>query len=241
MYKEDLLWVWRERGASIIRTNRDPSAPPTTSNNIHSQTWAWPQTTVAGAETLYIYMKMIWMSIIIRWVGCLKTFSMITNYKSKTERILIAAASCCCCWFFLPPRVVSVWGCILIMTTRQSRRCWNTVHMYEVDLLWVWTGWVPTINGNLQHIANQETLLLPVKPRIYQCRGCWIIMTCSHCSRWWIALYMYEEDLIWVWRECGASIIRTNRDPPATPTISTLRSQRADIRVWQHSYYLQPL
>ena len=28
---------------------------------------------------------------------------------------------------------------------------------------------------------------------------------------------MYKEDLLWVWREWGASIRRTNRDPPPTP------------------------
>jgi hypothetical protein len=65
-----------------------------------------------------------------------------------------------------------------------------------------------------------------------------ILMTCSCCSRCWIALYMYEEDLLWVWSEWGASIIRTNRDPPPTPRRSTLRSQRADIRVWWQPYDL---
>ena len=29
-----------------------------------------------------------------------------------------------------------------------------------------------------------------------------------------------------------------NRDPPPIPTTSTLRSQRADIRVWWHPYDL---
>ena len=63
-----------------------------------------------------------------------------------------------------------------------------------------------------------------------------ILMTCSRCSRCWIELYMYEEDLLWVWREWGASIKRTIRYPPPIPTASTLslRSQRASIRLGFH-------
>ena len=38
-------------------------------------------------------------------------------------------------------------------------------------------------------------------------------------------IYMYKQDLLWVWREWGTSIIRTNRDPPPTPRRSTHRSQ----------------
>ena len=34
---------------------------------------------------------------------------------------------------------------------------------------------------------------------------------------------MYKVDLLWVWRVWGVSVIRSNRDPPATPTTSTLR------------------
>jgi hypothetical protein len=113
----------------------------------------WPQTTVASAETLYIYIWR-WSGMSIRWVGCLKTFNMINDYKSKTERILDTAA--CCCWFFLPPRVDIVWGCIL-MTTSQSRMRWNTVYMYEVDLLYEYeVGGFPQSYGNLQHIASEK-------------------------------------------------------------------------------------
>ena len=35
--------------------------------------------------------------------------------------------------------------------------------------------------------------------------GC-ILMTSSHCSRCWIALYMYKEDLLWVWSVWGVDI-----------------------------------
>jgi len=42
--------------------------------------------------------------------------------------------------------------------------------------------------------------------------------------------YEYELD-------GGTSIISTNSDPPLIPTTSTLRSQRAYIRVWWHPPY----
>ena len=35
-------------------------------------------------------------------------------------------------------------------------------------------------------------------------------MTCTHSSRCWIELYMYKEDLLWVWRGWGVLIISTN-------------------------------
>ena len=52
-----------------------------------------------------------------------------------------------------------------------------------------------------------------------------------HCSRCWMTLYMYEEDLLWVWMVWGVSIMRINRDPPPTQRRSTLRSQRADTDI----------
>ena len=37
-------------------------------------------------------------------------------------------------------------------------------------------------------------------------------MTCSHCRRFWIALYMYKEDLLWVWiRGSEGSILSSFR------------------------------
>ena len=34
---------------------------------------------------------------------------------------------------------ISMWVCIH-MTVIHSRKCWNTLYMYEVDLIWVWSG-----------------------------------------------------------------------------------------------------
>jgi len=48
----------------------------------------------------------------------------------------------------------------------------------------------------------------------------------SHSSRRWIALNMYEEDLLWVWSGSGTSIKRTNRDPPPTSYTNNIHSQQ---------------
>ena len=43
-------------------------------------------------------------------------------------------------------------------------------------------------------------------------------------------IYMYKQDLLWVWREWGTSIIRTNRDPPPTPRRST--QSHSQVSTW---------
>ena len=35
---------------------------------------------------------------------------------------------------------ISGWGCIL-MTPSHGRRCSNALYVYELDLIWVWSGW----------------------------------------------------------------------------------------------------
>jgi hypothetical protein len=66
---------------------------------------------------------------------------------------------------------ISGWGYIL-MTCRQSSRCWNTSYMYEADLLRVWSEWgASIITYSMIQVRNQENLLLPhltVRPSIYQ-------------------------------------------------------------------------
>ncbi len=37
------------------------------------------------------------------------------------------------------------------------------------------------------------------------------LMSTSHCWRCWNTLYIYKEDLLWVWTGWGVSIISTNR------------------------------
>ena len=52
----------------------------------------------------------------------------------------------------------------------------------------------------------------------------YILMTCSHCWRWWNTSYIYKEDLLWVWPGCGVSIISTNRGSSFYTKHFTLRS-----------------
>ena len=125
--------------------------------------------------------------------------------------------------------VASLWP----LATMLGYRLWNTLYMFKIDPLWVWS-----VCG-LSIIQPTATVTLSPAPtglreQISGC-GC-ILMTGSHCSRCWNTLYIYKEDLLWVWSVWGTSIKRTNRDPPPIPTTSTLRSQRADIRVWLHPY-----
>ena len=127
----------------------------------------------------------------------------------------------------------------ILMTCIPCRRCWIALYMYKEDLLWVWMEWGAWIIGTNRYpppIPTTSTL----RSQIANIRCGGILMTCSHCRRCWIALYMYKEDLLWVWMEWGAWIIRTNRYTPPIPTTSTLRSQSqiANIRVWQHTYDL---
>ena len=127
---------------------------------------------------------------------------------SKTNRI-----SYCC--FTTLREQISGWGCIL-MTNSHSSRGWNTLYMYEIDMLWVWRGWgVPIILQQRKPMSKTN--------RISYCRfntlseqisgwGC-ILMTNSHSSRCWNTLYMYEIDLLWVSRGWGVPIILQQRKP----------------------------
>ena len=96
------------------------------------------------------------------------------------------------------------------MTTSHSRRCWNTIYMYDVDLTWVWSGW-GVQNHNLQHITSKKQIESPttttetVRPIIHQVgvASSWPLSTVEAAE----TLYMYDEDLLWVWSGWGAPII----------------------------------
>jgi hypothetical protein len=137
------------------------------------------------------------------------------------------------------PRV----GCIL-MTTSHSSRCWKSLYMYEDDLLWVWRwlGFSIIFNSRTPW-QNQENLLrvlvLPL-PRVG-----FILMTTSHSSRCWKSLYMYEEDLLWVWSGLGFSIICNSRTPWQNQEnllvrVLVLPLPRADIKLGLHPYDHSP-
>jgi hypothetical protein len=91
------------------------------------------------------------------------------------------------------------------------------------------------VRGGLNHKNQHQRIKLwhqdqghPLSGSIERISGwCCMLKTTGHCSRCWNTLYMYKEDLIWVWGEWGASNIRTNRDPTPIPTTttSTIHSQ----------------
>ena len=154
MYKEDLLWVWSVWGASIKRTNRYP--PPI--NNIHSQVSEskyqgvvaslWPVATVQGAETLNICIK----KTCYEYEVCVGPQS-----KELTDTHLLYQQHP------LSGLREQISGCDgILMTTRNCSRCWNTLYMYEEDLLWVWSVWwtsIITTNRNLPPTPTTSTLV----------------------------------------------------------------------------------
>ena len=90
------------------------------------------------------------------------------------------------------------------MTTGRSSRCWKALYIYELDLIWVWTGWSASIITYSRIQVN--FLLLWHESQHISGREC-ILITTSCCSRWWNALYIYELDLLWVRTGQGAPII----------------------------------
>jgi len=121
---------------------------------------------------------------------------------------------------------VLVWWCDH-MTFDHSRKWSDTSYNIRVMLDPVWSGRYPLQSWQCVDLYSDTMIhMIDHSPCHYR-YGAASFMTCSHCRRFWIALYMYKEDLLWVWQVWGALIIRTKRDPPPIPTTSTLRSQMA--------------
>jgi hypothetical protein len=101
----------------------------------------WPVATVAGANTHYICMKKICYEYEVG--GGL-------NHTNSTHLLHQGDP------LSGPRRKISGCGGIL-MTTSHSSRCWNTLYMYEVDLLWVWMVWEASIiTYSLQHDTSEK-------------------------------------------------------------------------------------
>ena len=156
-----------------------------------------------GWNTLYVWSR---PDLSLKWRGCLNHNLTPATSQTPTD----SHCHHCEC----ETQHISAWNC-LHMTTGHNRRWWNALYMYEEDLLWVWTGWGQSIiTYSMTQVRNQVkvNLLLPplcsvsARPSIY----C-IHMTTGHYTidnrRCWNTLYMYEEDLLWVWSGWGASII----------------------------------
>ena len=88
----------------------------------------------------------------------------------------------------------------------------------------------------MTHLLYQQHPLPGPRGQISGCGG--ILMTGSHGWRCWNTLYMYEEDLLWVWREWGVSIISTNRH---LPPINNIHSSSPNSSYKAGSASLWPL
>ena len=116
------------------------------------------------------------------------------------------------------------WGGIC-MATNNSRRCWNTLYMYEADLLWVWFGWVASIiTYNMIHLmlVNVEAEAYQVLPSppltlrdlIFSVGSIYLATQFIQC--------MSNFFINWKWNECdivdgmaqGLSYTRTQTQPP---------------------------
>ena len=94
-----------------------------------------------------------------------------------------------------------VW-CCGIMTANHGWRLLNTFYRYEVNLVWVWSGWeVPIISYIMSPVRNQDKILHPTTgpPPFGVMVWCCGIMTASHGRRLLNTFYRYEVNLVWVW------------------------------------------
>jgi len=95
---------------------------------------------------IYVWL---WPAVSMKWVGWLITKSCY-KWETKWQVNLLQLPLWC------ETKHISGWGCVL-MTTSHSGRCWNALYMYEVDLIWVWSGWgASSLNHNLQHAASER-------------------------------------------------------------------------------------
>jgi hypothetical protein len=84
--------------------------------------------------------------------------------------------------------------------------CWrhlNTFYRYEVDLVWVWSGWeVPIISYSMSPVRTPPRRILRLAHPLFWSDGivcCCGNMAASHGWRLLNTFYRYEVDLVWVW------------------------------------------
>jgi hypothetical protein len=134
-------------------------------------------------NTIYMYEdNLLW--VWSRWGASIITCSMIQS-KTKSKRISNNSH-----WAVRPSiyqvRVGSLWPLATV----------NTIYMYEDNLLWVWSRWgASSITCSIIQVKNRVNIQqLPLNCETKHISGwCCILMTTSHCSRCWIALYIYTK------------------------------------------------
>ncbi len=106
-----------------------------------------------------------------------------------------------------------VW-CCGNMTTSHGWRLLNTFYRYEVDPVWVWSGWeVLIISYSMSPMRNPLKILrlcpLHSDGMVWRCG----IITASHGWRLLNTFYRYEVDLVGVWSGWEVPIISYSMSP----------------------------
>jgi hypothetical protein len=98
-----------------------------------------------------------------------------------------------------------VWCCTL-KATHHIQSMTNTFYMYELDLVWVWSGWeVLIISYSMSPVRTPLRILRRSRynwPTPFWSDGivwCCGNMAASHGWRLLNTSYRYEVDLVWVW------------------------------------------
>ena len=145
----------------------------------------WPPATVDNATTLHTHSRscmhkedLLWVSNV--WGASIITWSIL---QVRTQVNLL-------------PHLM--WNTAYIsagLHPNDRKRCWNTLYMYEEDLLWVWSVWGASIKTYSR--CKQETKWITyyhnsTSPRAITGWSC-ILMTASHCSRRWNTSYIYVK------------------------------------------------
>ena len=156
----------------------------------------------------------------------------------------------------IPPLTVrsnsntSDWGCIL-MPTNHSRRWGNKTCMYEVALLWVWSGWQHLIKPNINNKIQYKGETCDCETKHTSDWGCILMPTTTSHSHSWV-----WKHFIHVWSGPTMSMKRVgglnhkdtcpcqkqklqNLPLLLTLTLSLPESQRADISLGLHPYGYQ--
>jgi hypothetical protein len=112
-----------------------------------------------------------------------------------------------------------VW-CCSNMTASHCWRLLKTFYRYQVNRVWVWSGWEVLIIS-----YSMSLVLVRTPPESYWPTPFWsddIVwccgnMTASHCWRLLNTFYRYEVDLVWVWSGWEVPIISYSMSPVRTP------------------------
>jgi len=98
---------------------------------------------------------------------------------------------------------------LLLLPSGHSRRCNNTLYMYESDLLWVWSGWCHTyFSLTTWYKWRTSAILTPWDQAYIRLRSeIASIRPLATAEGVETHYFMYNVDLLWVWSGWVASII----------------------------------